>query len=144
MKKIYVVILVAILLILLGSIILIKPKNKEKEEEPEVIYSFKPNYPDNYMGNLYNKLYQYSFKLYDNKDYLKYKKVEDFYFISLEDLKNDYQYDVSIYKGEDGTPCNLKDSGLYFDPDNKLDRVYDENNRPVIPDLIGCGDLPLE
>ena len=54
---------------------------------------------------------------------------------SFESLKD--KYDVSGFVGEDGTTCDTKKSGIYFDPDKKLGLNYEKRD-PITPILIGC------
>ena len=69
------------------------------------------------------------------KSYINYSKKNGAYFASLESLKD--KYDVSGFVGEDGTTCDTKKSGIYFDPDKKLGLNYEERD-PITPILIGC------
>ena len=90
---------------------------------------------DSVMYNLFAKLSQYGKEIYDNGSYINYSKKNGAYFASLESLKD--KYDVSGFVGEDGTACDTKKSGIYFDPDKKLGLNYEERD-PITPILIGC------
>lgn len=90
---------------------------------------------DSVMYNLFAKLSQYGKEIYDNGSYINYSKKNGAYFASLESLKD--KYDVSGFVGEDGTACDTKKSGIYFDPDKKLGLNYEDRD-PVTPILIGC------
>ena len=77
-------------------------------------------------------------EIYKNKSYTKYEKRNEAYFISLKKLKSDFNYDISSFKGDDGTFCDIENSGIYFDVDNKMGVGFTGDTPPVIPMLIGC------
>ena len=79
---------------------------------------------DSHMGILFSKLDLKGEELYDSKEYLKFSKNNDIYFIS-------------IYKGEDGTICDIEESGILFDIENKI-RAVKKLDKPIVSILIGC------
>ena len=92
---------------------------------------------DSHMGILFSKLDLKGEELYDSKEYLKFSKNNDIYFISLKELNEKYNYDISIYKGEDGTICDIEESGILFDIEKKI-RAVKKLDKPIVSILIGC------
>lgn len=92
---------------------------------------------------LMDKLQTLGEKIYKDKQYEKYEKKNDIYFISLNDLHKDFNLDISDFKGSDGTTCDRANSGIFFDVDNKMNIKFKENAQPVIPLLIGCNKSEL-
>lgn len=90
------------------------------------------------MPNLFDKLVKQGRELYKNKSYTNFEKRNEAYFISLKKLKSDFNYDISSFKGDDGTFCDIENSGIYFDVDNKMGVGFTGDTPPVIPMLIGC------
>ena len=60
------------------------------------------------------------------------------YFISLKQLKDNYSYDISTFKGEDGTICDVNESGIYFDISNVMHLEYNDDFLPILPSLVKC------
>jgi hypothetical protein len=60
------------------------------------------------------------------------------YFASLKQLRDDFSYDISSFKGEDGTVCDIEDSGIYFDITNVMNLEYNDDFIPVLPSLVKC------
>ena len=90
------------------------------------------------MPNLFDKLVKQGRELYKNKSYTNFEKRNEAYFISLKNLKKDYNFDISSFKGEDGTVCDIDNSGIYFDVDNRMGVKFSKDEPPVVPMLIGC------
>lgn len=70
------------------------------------------------------KLYDFGIDLYNKKEYTKFEKVDNKYFISLSKLVSDYKFDDSKMIGTiSKKPCDHEKTGIYFDIDNvdKLD-----------------------
>lgn len=139
MKKLLVIILLVLSLCVTGC-----GSNKDKPKTPSnsdddfnIIFSQDDSgiEKDSVMYNLFAKLSQYGKEIYNNGSYIDYSKKNGAYFASLESLKD--KYDVSGFVGEDGTACDTKKSGIYFDPDKKLGLNYEERD-PITPILIGC------
>jgi hypothetical protein len=66
------------------------------------------------------------------------------YFVSLKQLRDDFSYDISSFKGEDGTVCDIENSGIYFDIANVMNLEYTEDFIPVLPSLINCSEAILK
>ena len=77
-------------------------------------------------------------EIYKAKQYTKYSERNGAYFISLEELEKDFKFDISPYKGSDGTACDKENSGLFFDVDGVMDTNRDKETPPIIPMLIAC------
>lgn len=111
-------------------------KNESSQEEKELIFTEEKSdiVDGSHMYELFDKLASYGREIYKNEEYIKYSKKDGAYFISLKELSK--KYDVSMFKGEDGTVCDQQNSGIYFDTEH----VIDENSgkEPIIPILISC------
>ena len=70
--------------------------------------------------------------------YRYYQKRNEVYFLSLNDLKNDFGYDISMFKNEDGTLCDVDNSGIFFDDEKKLRIDYPNGSNPISVIIIGC------
>ena len=92
---------------------------------------------DSYMGKLFSKLDLKGEELYNSQEYLKYSKDDGIYFISLKELSEKYNYDISQYKSEDGTICDIENSGILFDTKNKT-HIKKKDDKPFAPILSGC------
>ncbi len=143
MKKKYIFItlgIVSVVLIIIGIIFLnrepkkIEPIEDNTEEETNVIDL------ESYMGKLYTTLFEYANEIYDKKGYVNYPKRHNMYFISLNDLKKDYNYDISMFKGPDGKVCDVNESGISYDIDNYMHANYNDTYRPIFTELLGCTD----
>lgn len=146
MKKIYILgILLITLFSLTGCSFLEKNKNSNKtdnvtesENGSDVTLSEEDSDENPYISNLFTVLSNYGYEIYDKQQYSSYSKENDMYFISLNQLKKDFSYEISSFKGEDGTVCDKNKSGIYFDIDNTLGIEYSEDFKPIFPMLIGC------
>ncbi len=149
MKKIYLFI-VGILICLIISGCDLFSKNETKKEEnvinnnadetiinDEDVYSDTPLPKESHMGRLFSKLDLKGEELYNSKAYLNFTKNDDIYFISLKELSEKYNYDISEFKGEDGTICDIDKSGILFDIDNKI-RNKENPDSKVVSIIIGC------
>lgn len=103
------------------------------EKENKIILDDNTNY-----GKLVSTLLQYSRELYDKKEYVNYSKKDGMYFISLKELNEIYNYDISIYKNAKGDICNINESGITFDIQRT--KVTDLKVYPTMVTLIGCND----
>lgn len=92
-----------------------------------------------YTAKLTENLLNKGVEIYMQNNYSTYSKRNGAYFISLEELEEDFNYDISIFKGHDGTICDTNNSGIFIDADYKIiDKEKMKNAPPVIPTLIGC------
>ena len=84
---------------------------------------------------LYKKLYAEGKEISGKVIIDKYKEDENGYFVSLEQLRDDFNYDISEFKSEDGTVCDIQLSGIafIFNPDASV-----ENNVYFTSRLVGC------
>lgn len=97
------------------------------------------------MASLYTKLNEYADELYKKGEYTNYHKDNDMYFISLKEMNDKYEYDISIFVGEDGTVCDTELSGVYFDTEYKiLPKDTDSDTPPIMPTLIKCSKEELD
>ncbi len=87
------------------------------------------------LDKMFNKLFEYGEKIYATGEYTNFEIFNDMYFISLKGINERYNYNISMFVGEDGTTCNVNMSGVYFDIDYKIAK---NKNSPVIPSLVGC------
>jgi hypothetical protein len=121
-------------------------KDNSKEEVVNVpedtVISFsdeKVSIPEgSHLDKLYNILTNYGKKIYQDKAYEGLEKKNEMYFASLKQLKEKFSYDVSSFVGEDGTVCDVDESGIYFDIDNKMNYKYNEDFLPILPTLVKC------
>jgi len=90
------------------------------------------------IDKMYHVLSGYGETIYKEKSYEKFEKKNDMYFISLKQLKDNYSYDISTFKGEDGTICDVNESGIYFDISNVMHLEYNDDFLPVLPSLVKC------
>ena len=94
---------------------------------------------DSYLSNLFEKLSSYGDEIYNSKkDYTTYSKRNGAYFISLTDLKKDFNYDISMFKDEKDNLCDVDNSGILFDDDRKLGIEYLDDENPISVIIIGC------
>lgn len=108
--------------------------NKSSDIEKETTVLTK----DTNAFELYSKLAGYGKEIYDSKKYEKYDKVDDAYFISLKSLKEDFDYDISMFKDEEGTLCDEEKSGIFFDVDHKSGVSFADGVDPILTTLVGC------
>ena len=87
--------------------------------------------------NLYKKLFAEGNEIYSRVRVDKYKTSDNNYFVSLSQLRDDFDYDISEFKSEDGTVCDTELSGLtfIFDSGIKNDKGDDVFYTSV---LTGC------
>jgi len=150
MKKISTLFLVFLLCFLLTGCAEKKDEPKKEESSKEEHSEFdiskkdvnlsndKANIDDSKVASLYKKLIDYGNDIYISNQHVPYPKKNNMIFISLNDLNKNFSYDISDFKGEDGTICDLDNSGIYFDIDNTLNLDYLNGAPPVFPSLVGC------
>ncbi len=90
------------------------------------------------IATLTNLLMKKGYEIYTEKSYEKYEKKNGAYFISLAKLKEDYGFDISSFKGDDGTKCDTLNSGVYIDIDGKILTNKEVQSIPIVPILVGC------
>ena len=143
MKKFYLIILaiISIVLIVIGILLMNKkPKEADIIEDNTEVDDSEIIDVNSYMGKLYTTLFVYANDIYDKKGYANYPKRHFMYFISLKDLKNDFGYDISMFKGPDGKQCDVNESGISYDIDNYMHANYTDSYRPIFSELKGCID----
>ena len=64
------------------------------------------------------------------------------YFISLKELRDNFQLDISEFKGDDGTAYNIDESCIYFDVDSVMKLEYNEDFKPILPSFVQCSKIP--
>ena len=114
-------------------------KNSKEETKKERVIEFSNNQSelnDDKMKELYLKLDSWGRNIYEKKEYLSFTKKNNMYFISLKELSEKYNYDISIFKDQNGTYCDSDISGIYFDINN--DRKINMDI-PVRSLLVDCG-----
>ena len=111
-------------------------KTETKKERIVEFSNHQSELNDDKMKELYLKLDNWGRQIYEKKEYLSFSKKNNMYFISLKELSEKYNYDISIFKDKKGTDCDLDVSGIYFDIDNirKLNMEI-----PLLSTLIDCG-----
>lgn len=152
-KKIIIIVIIVLLInVALGLYLLIQNKKHSSDIKiNDVTLTNEQIELDDYMNKLMEKLNEYGNTLVENNEYMKFEKQNDIYFISLMDLNEKYNYDISIFVGNDGTICDSEKSGIYFDKNQKIFK-RDKNDKGItVPILIGCEDyanveeeLPVE
>lgn len=71
------------------------------------------------------KLFSYATEIYKEKSYTKVNKTNGEYFISLKDLKEKYNYDISMFLNpETHKSCDQDKTGISFDIDNVRNLEY--------------------
>ncbi len=83
-------------------------------------------------------------EVFEADKYKTYEKKNGAYFINLNQFASDFGYDISIFKGEDGTECNKELSGVYFDNDHVLRDDYGDDAPAIVPILVGCSQAELQ
>lgn len=91
-----------------------------------------------FLDKAFAILNEWGEKIYTNKKYKKYAKINGLYFISLSQLEKDFSHDISDFVDEQGNVCSTDKSGIYFDEDNILKRTYNEYVHPYTPVLSNC------
>lgn len=149
-KKNILIIALVVCILLLGVVIYLKisdsNSNAENDNKVNNLDSDTSNAPkesgilrdDSYAFKLYNKLASYGKEVYDSKKYEKYDKRNNAYFISLKQLNEDFNYDISMFKDEKGTLCDVEQSGIFFDVDYKSGVSFADNADPILASLVGC------
>ena len=89
-------------------------------------------------ARLLNVLKEYGEKIYITKEYETFRKKDKMYFISLKELNERYDYDISGFKGETGKTCNVEESGIYFDTDNVNNFDLSNGFKPILSTLVDC------
>ena len=115
-------------------------QKSELDDEEVILSDEEVTIPENsHLNKLYTKLNEYGVALYKKKEYTSYNKMDDVYFISLNEMHKKYNYDISMFVGEDGTVCDVNKSGVYFDIDYKLiDGEVTDGMNPLVLTLIKC------
>lgn len=71
------------------------------------------------------KLFGYATEIYNNKTYTKVEKTNGEYFISLKNLKEKYNYDISMFLNPTThEKCDQEKTGVSFDIDNVRNLEY--------------------
>ena len=111
-----------------------EPEEIVEEEEKETQESV------SYEKELSDKLIAIGEDIYNNREYKidLYLSDNGAYFITMEQLRDSFQYDISTFVGEDGTACDYHLSGIFIDPDHKMNVEYIKYNVPVVPVFAGC------
>ena len=82
---------------------------------------------------LYDKLYNEGKLIYYLALKDEYSVDDNLYFISLKQLKEDFDYDISDFKDDKGAICNTDISGIYFAKDEEK-----ELGVTIMASLNGC------
>ena len=149
MKKIILYIMIICSCLLLTGCGSNKKDNKKEKSKEEVVnvpedgtITFSEEKVDVPKGSHTEKLYSilndYGHKIYQDKAYEGLEKKNDMYFASLKQLKEKFSYDITAFVGEDGTICDVDESGIYFDIDNKMNYKYNDDFLPILPSLVKC------
>ncbi len=93
---------------------------------------------DSSEAKQFDTLLEYGNAIYNDGKYSTYEKKNGAYFITLKQLQSDFNYDISSFKGSDGTLCDTEMSGIYFDVDHTIGVEYQSDKNPIAPILIGC------
>ena len=146
-KKIIIVLVIIILIVGINVFIIFHNKNKDNNNKSIIADDGTTYTISNEVIQasetqiyLFQKLYDKGKELYDDKSYLNFEKKNDIYFISLYELSNKYNFDISEFVIE-GNYCHILDSGIFFDIDNKLkkyDRKVEKYLNYVVPVLMDC------
>lgn len=118
-----------------------KSKNEKNSNEKiqDKFSNEKMEMNDRNIINLLNQLNQFADTIYQSKGYEKYPKKDKMYFISLKQLNEDFDFDISNFVDEKGNTCDIEQSGVYFDTDDILKIDFRSAYYPIVPTLIGCG-----
>ena len=155
MKKIILFIMIICSCLILTGCGSNKKDNKKDNSKEEVVnvpdegvVSFSDEKVDIQKGShiekLYNTLSNYGNKIYKDKAYEGLEKKNKMYFASLRQLKEKFSYDISSFVGEDGTVCDVDESGIYFDIDNEMKYEYNDDFLPILPSLVKCNASELK
>ena len=121
-----------------------KPKEKEQEQKQKKITGDidftekETTLSDTTTKKMISLLSTWGEKIYNDKKYETYPKKNNMYFISLNQLKTDFQYDISNFKGSTGLSCNTDYSGIYFDIEGVMANYNIDSHVPILTSLIGC------
>lgn len=133
MKKRIIVLFIALLMI--SGCSLFDNKNKEQPDTPlneEPNYIDKSELPEEEQ-TMMDILGDYGKKIYEEKIYNKVEQKDDgTYFISINDLKNIYSYDITSFDMN----CNFDESGIAIDEERKVYNYLDSSVRPVVTFLF--------
>ena len=126
MKKKLMIGIVIILILLMGSLITFVILNKDdsnvvnnnnntsNEEENDIVQL------DDWEEDVFNKLLEFAKEIQNNKLYTQFDMNEEgIYYVTLGDLRDKYNYDISDIKNENGELCNLDNTIISFDIDYK-------------------------
>ncbi len=90
-------------------------KTNEKPEETKYLTKMEMN----------EKLFGYATEIYNAKTYTKVEKTDGEYFISLKNLKEKYNYDISMFLNPTTyDKCDQEKTGVSFDIDNVRNLEY--------------------
>lgn len=126
MKKKLMIGIVIILVLLMGGLITFVLLNKDdsnvvnnnnnasNEEENNIVEL------DGWEEDVFNKLLEFAKEIQNNKLYTQFDiNEEGIYYVTLGDLRDKYNYDISDIKNENGELCNLDNTIISFDIDYK-------------------------
>lgn len=118
----------------------LKENNSEETEENVEEEEKETQESVSYEKELSDKLIAIGEDIYNNREYKidLYLSDNGAYFITMEQLRDSFQYDISTFVGEDGTACDYHLSGIFIDPDHKMNVEYIKYNVPVVPVFAGC------
>ena len=108
-----------------------KSNDNQKEEKIEFVEKTK------YIDDLEANLIEVGNTIYETGKFKEYSQKKGAYFISLKELRDNFNIDISIYKGEDNTKCDENISGLYFS-------LSESNEKNIFAQLIGCSKEEAE
>lgn len=117
-------------LIIICSIFLLIGCKKQEVDNPE-----KPNENEehvidpNYLTKekISKQLYSYAVEIYKNETYESFDKVDGKYYVSIKELKEEYNYDTSMFVNDvSKNECDQDKTGIYIDIDNVEQVEYKE------------------
>ena len=112
MKRVLTVFLVLFLLVGCNNK---ESKPEDKKEQIKYLTKIEMN----------EKLFGYATEIYNNKTYTKVEKTNGEYFISLKNLKEKYNYDISMFLNPTThEKCDQEKTGVSFDIDNVRNLEY--------------------
>ncbi|MGM9875232.1 MAG: hypothetical protein ACI32H_04865 [Bacilli bacterium] len=113
MKRVLTVFL--ILFLLVGCNNNKESKPEDKKEQIKYLTKMEMN----------EKLFGYATEIYNSKTYTKVEKTNGEYFISLKNLKEKYNYDISMFLNPTThEKCDQEKTGVSFDIDNVRNLEY--------------------
>lgn len=135
--KLFIIIFIILIIIFNVYILIYKNKKSNNNDDIKKIFSNEKVEVSEKEKYLFEKLMNKGMDIYNSKEYLNFEKLHDIYFISLDSLNANYDFDISEFIVNEKY-CNVLDSGIYFDINNKI-----QNNKSstsyVVPVLIDCG-----